>query len=397
MPGPAPAPKAVDQQPDDSGRRELRDQVTMSNITSTLLDFILSLLKDPQQAQAFNEHPEQALNDAGLGDVCGADVQAIMPMLSDYAPSGVSPYEHSSYAPSYEKHHYQSRDSYQHAPEHQGGYQAIEHIKYVQQNYSYTHTQTLDFSHSVWGDQYNVWADDSAVAINGGVAAGDDIKDSEIKAVNNTGDGSAVGFGTHVDNTDSFNHISNSGDGATVGIGNSPDYAGAFNSNSGDGAAVGYENSTTDSGNHADDGSVAGSGSMEDSNNSAGNGGNSGEGGSVDNSNHDSNNSADNGGVSGENGYADNSHTDVGPIDVGGVAIAGQNAVAGEDNTNVNDSNGVVAAGDDISHSLDDNFSPSDNFSDNFAHNDTDILSHNDTDIASHNDTDIYGGHPVAP
>ena len=339
----------------------------MSNITSTLLDFILSLLKDPQQAQAFNAHPEQALSDAGLSDVCGADVQAIMPMLSDYAPSGVSPYHHSSYAPSYEKHS-QSRDSYQHAPEHQGGYQAIEHIKYVQQNYTYTHTQTLDFSHSVWGDQYNVWADDSAVAINGGVAAGDDIKDSEIKAVNNTGDGSAVGFGTHVDNTDSFNHISNSGDGATVGIGNSPDYSGAFNSNSGDGAAVGYENDTTDSGNHADDGSVAGSGSMDDSNNSADHGANSGANGSVDNSNHDSNNSADNGGVSGENGYADNSHTDVGPIDVGGVAIAGETATAGEDNTVTSHSAGVVQAGDDITHSLDDNFSPSDNFSDNFSH-----------------------------
>jgi hypothetical protein len=41
----------------------------------------------------------------------------------------------------------------------------------------------------------------------------------------------------------------------------------------------------------------------------------------------------------------------------------------------VNDSTGVVAAGDDIDHSLDDNFS------DNFSHNDTDILSHNDTEF----------------
>ncbi|NYJ05484.1 IniB N-terminal domain-containing protein [Petropleomorpha daqingensis] len=343
----------------------------MSNITSTLLDFILSLLKDPQQAQAFNEHPEQALHDAGLSDVCGADVQAIMPMLSDYAPAGVSPYHaHSSgYSPSYSKHN-QGRDNYQHGPEHDGGYQAIEHIKYVQQNYSYSHTQVLDFSHSVWGDQYNVWAEDSAVAINGGVAAGDDIKDSEVKAVNNTGDGSAVGFGNTVQNSDSFNHIANSGDGATVGVGNTSDYEGAFNHNSGDGAAVGYENTTDDSGNSAD------------------NGGNSGEGGTVDNSVHDSNNSADHGGVSGENSSADNSHVDVGPIDVGGVAIAGQNAVAGEDNTNVNDSNGVVAAGDDINHSLDDNFSPSDNFS----HNDTDILSHN------FNGNEVEQGHgPMGP
>jgi len=286
----------------------------MSTLTSTLLDFILSLLRDPQAAQAFSDSPERALSDAGLSDVCSADVQAIAPMLSDYAPAGVAPYHHS--VGGYK--HHSGRDSYSHGPEHDGGYQAIEHIKYVQQNYEYHSTQVLDFSHSVWGDQYNVWADDSAVAINGGVAAGDDIKDSEIKTASNNGDGGVAGFGNTVTNE------------------------GNFNENSGDGAAVGYDNSATDSGNHADDGGLAGSGEM-----------------------NDSNNYADDGGNSGENGFVDNSS--VGPIDVGGVAIAGQNAVAGEDNTNVNDSNGVVTAGDDINHSLDDNFS--DNFSHDFNGN----------------------------
>jgi hypothetical protein len=292
----------------------------MSTLTSTLLDFILSLLRDPAAAQAFNDSPEHALNEAGLSDVCGADVQALVPMLSDYAPSGVSPYHHSEGG--YK--HSQGRDSYQrdnNQHEHDGGYQAIEHIKYVSQNYSYHTTQVTDFSHSVWGDQYNVWADDSAVAINGGVAAGDDISHSEIKTASNNGDGGVAGFGNSVTNE------------------------GNFNSNSGDGAAVGYDNSATDSGNHADDGGLAGSGTMEDTNNYADDGGNSGAHGEVDNSS-------------------------VGPIDVGGVAIAGQNAVAGEDNTNVNDSNGVVAAGDDINHSLDDNFS--DNFSHDLNGNDID-------------------------
>jgi len=334
----------------------------MSNITSTLLDFILSLLKDPAQAQAFNEHPEQALDDAGLSDVCGADVQAIMPMLSDYAPAGVSPF-HSSYAPSHGKHdsydkHHQGRDSYQHAPEHQGGYQAIEHIKYVQQNFSYTSTHTVDFSHSVWGDQYNVWADDSAVAINGGVAAGDDIKDSEVKAVNNSGDGSAVGFGNHVNNDGSFN--SNSGDGNAFGSHAETD---AFNT----------DDSFNNNGNEiGGGGNVLGdhnSVSNDDTGNVAGDGGNSGDDGAVANDSFNTDDSF-------------NTHTDIGPIDVGGVAIAGQNAVAGEDNTNVNDSNGVVAAGDDINDSLDDNFS------DNFSHNDTDILSHN------FNDNEVEQGHP---
>src|SRR5436190_1711800 len=83
------------------------------------------------------ESPEQALSDAGLSDVCGADVQAIAPMLSDYAPAGVAPYHHSAlYHDSVAGYkHSSGRDSYSHGPEHDGGYQAIEHIKYVQQNY----------------------------------------------------------------------------------------------------------------------------------------------------------------------------------------------------------------------------------------------------------------------
>jgi hypothetical protein len=309
----------------------------MSTLTSTLLDFILSLLRDPEAAQSFSDHPEQALSDAGLGDVCGADVQALMPMLSDYAPAGVSPYHSAgSYKPQ------SGRDSYQQGPEHDGGYQAIEHIKYVQQNYSYHPTQVLDFSHSVWGDQYNVWADDSAVAINGGVAAGGDIKDSEIKTASNNGDGGQAGFGNHQEND------------------------GSFNSNSGDGNAFGS---------HAESDAFRADDSFNNNGNDIGGGGNV-LGDHNDVTNHDTGNVAGDGGNSGDDGQVDNSHTDVGPIDVGGVAIAGQNAVAGEDNTNVNDSTGVVAAGDDINHSLDDNFSPSDNFSHDFNGNEVEQEHH---------------------
>src|SRR3954449_7297974 len=107
----------------------------MSTLTSTLLDFILSLLRDPQAAQAFNDHPEQALSDAGLNDVCSADVQSLMPMLADYAPAGVSPYHSSGVSPyhhenndsedNYPKHRDQGRDNYQHGSDHDSGYQAI--------------------------------------------------------------------------------------------------------------------------------------------------------------------------------------------------------------------------------------------------------------------------------
>jgi hypothetical protein len=53
----------------------------------TLYDFTSNLLNDPQARSAFESNPEQALGDAGLGDVSALDVQEVMPLVLDYAPA----------------------------------------------------------------------------------------------------------------------------------------------------------------------------------------------------------------------------------------------------------------------------------------------------------------------
>jgi hypothetical protein len=53
----------------------------------TLQDFALNLLNDPQAFSAFQLDPETALGAAGLGDVSALDVQEILPLVLDYAPT----------------------------------------------------------------------------------------------------------------------------------------------------------------------------------------------------------------------------------------------------------------------------------------------------------------------
>ncbi|MGQ4818672.1 hypothetical protein ACQ1ZK_16270, partial [Enterococcus faecium] len=60
---------------------------------------------------------------------------------------------------------------------------AIEHLKYISQNYHYE----VDASHNVWGDSYKVFGED--IVLNTGdhaVVAGDDIKDTRVDNSDNS-------------------------------------------------------------------------------------------------------------------------------------------------------------------------------------------------------------------
>jgi len=59
------------------------------NSSPTLQDFVLNLIYDPGARSAFELDPEHALQGAGLGDVTAADVQAVIPLVADYAPAAV--------------------------------------------------------------------------------------------------------------------------------------------------------------------------------------------------------------------------------------------------------------------------------------------------------------------
>lgn len=63
--------------------------VTMGTIADALIEFILSLLRDPEAAAEFDKDPDAALASRGLSSVSAADVCGVAPIIADR--SGVVP------------------------------------------------------------------------------------------------------------------------------------------------------------------------------------------------------------------------------------------------------------------------------------------------------------------
>ncbi|WP_199441206.1 IniB N-terminal domain-containing protein [Umezawaea beigongshangensis] len=59
--------------------------------SNTLHDFVLDLLSDPTALRAFQNDAEGALADAGLSDISALDVQEVIPLVLDYAPTAGLP------------------------------------------------------------------------------------------------------------------------------------------------------------------------------------------------------------------------------------------------------------------------------------------------------------------
>lgn len=58
-------------------------------MTNSLLDFVMSLVRDSDAATRFAENPEQAIHDANLTDVTTADVHALIPVVSESLSTGL--------------------------------------------------------------------------------------------------------------------------------------------------------------------------------------------------------------------------------------------------------------------------------------------------------------------
>lgn len=56
----------------------------LSAIADALIEFILSLLRDPAEAAKFAADPERSLQRAGLQNVCADDVRAVMPVVVEH-------------------------------------------------------------------------------------------------------------------------------------------------------------------------------------------------------------------------------------------------------------------------------------------------------------------------
>ena len=56
----------------------------VATIADALFAFIMSLLRDPEAAEAFNAAPKAALASNGLDSACAADVRAVKPVIVDH-------------------------------------------------------------------------------------------------------------------------------------------------------------------------------------------------------------------------------------------------------------------------------------------------------------------------
>src|SRR4051794_9373935 len=56
------------------------------SITQILLEFLMNLLRNPEAASHFLDDPQGALDEAGLSGISTDDVDAVMPVVMDYAP-----------------------------------------------------------------------------------------------------------------------------------------------------------------------------------------------------------------------------------------------------------------------------------------------------------------------
>ncbi|HEY2762866.1 MAG TPA: IniB N-terminal domain-containing protein [Pseudonocardiaceae bacterium] len=227
-------------------------------MATTLMDFILGLLRDNDAKAAFNANPEKALHDAGLGGVCGQDVADAMSYVAEYHPvSFVGDREYnvgnSHISQSGEGHH----SGAGHQPDSHDT--AVHQLEYVTNNYSYvdSHDTVIDKSvnQEIWnkGILTQSFDDHSVTATDHSVAAGHDIEGSNVA----TGDHDITGNGNNVGNTTTtYDHSIN----------------GSFNGN-----------------NLADHGSVAGNGNDGNVTNPA-QSTVATNGGEADNSTHDSHN-----------------------------------------------------------------------------------------------------------
>jgi len=241
------------------------------NAVTSLLDFILNLLKDPQAQAEFKANPQAMLAANGLTGVCAADIHETLPLVTDHRAVELSNSGSHTPAPAITP---SAGETETHA--------AVRYLSYITNTYSYdNHSTSIDDSvhENIWaaGDVTQTIDDSNVVAAGqGSVAAGGSISGSTVTtgagdAVgsgaaagtgNVTGSGNALGTGSVVG---TGNAVAN-GAGATIGTGNT--VANGDHSTSGEGNVTGSV-----SGSQV--GTTGGTASNDASNHSVNNSGNS--------------------------------------------------------------------------------------------------------------------------
>ena len=128
----------------------------MNSVTS-LLDFILNLLKDPQTQAEFKANPQQVLADNGLTGVCAADIHETLPLVTDDRSVALSSGGHASPPPAPP------------APGEGDLHAAVRYLSYITNTYTYDdHSTSIDDSvhENIWaaGDVSQTFDDSNVVA-----------------------------------------------------------------------------------------------------------------------------------------------------------------------------------------------------------------------------------------
>ena len=346
----------------------------------SLLDFIMELLGDQSARDQFEANPQQTLNDHGFNHLCAADVHDAMPLVIDAAQSFDRNYDaggpsHVVTPPPPPPVH--GGDGVEHA---------IEQIKYITQNYSYS------------TDSHNTVVDNS---VNQNIWARDVFQSFDNHSVVTTGDHNVVGNGNEVNNGDlAADH------GGAVAVGGSA--TGSANDYSTDVHAYGSGNvavasngsstsqsdshNNTDSHNTTDSHAVTNVGSGNDShNNTAIGSGNDSHDNTAIGSGNDSHDSTDSHNTADSHDtVASDNNTAIGSGNDSHDTVASDNNTAigsGNDSHDSTDSHDTVASDNNTAVGSG-NDSHNSSLSELDSHDTTTVAS--DNDIASNNDVDSH-------
>ena len=145
----------------------------IATLADALIEFILSLLRDPAARAAFEADPEGTLNNHGFGRLTAADVCAVAPVIYD-RPDVVP--------------HYVAKPVQPAPPSRPHEHETVREVKNIVNQMSYVTNNTSIHNNNTIVDQsvnQNIWADGDVLQVfdqsavvstgQGSVAAGNDI------------------------------------------------------------------------------------------------------------------------------------------------------------------------------------------------------------------------------
>lgn len=240
----------------------------------SLLDFIMELLGNQTARDQFESNPQQALDDHGFNHLCAADVHDALPLVIDATQSFDRTYDaggpsHVVTPPPPPPVH--GGDGVEHA---------IEQIRYITQNYSYSvdsHNTVVDNSvnQNVWAR--DVWQsfDNHSVVTSGDhnvVGNGNEVQNGDLSA--DHGGAVAVG-GSATGSADDYStdmHAYGSGNVAVASNGSSTGQSDSHNSTDSHNTTDSHNNTAIGSGNDSHNNTAIGSGNDSHDNTAIGSG-----------------------------------------------------------------------------------------------------------------------------